>query len=73
MSEEQIKLIPCPFCGGEAKLWADSDYGAEEYRKYSVACTVCTCSLGDFGNDNAGDSIYAFSKEEAIKAWNTRE
>ncbi|MEW6115643.1 MAG: Lar family restriction alleviation protein [Nitrospirota bacterium] len=68
-----VKLLPCPFCGNEAKLYEDSEYASEDLRKYSVSCTGCSCSLGALGDDHDDNPEYLFSsKEEAIKAWNTR-
>lgn len=43
MPAKNIKLAPCPFCGGSAKI-----FGGEGDNFY-VACTnkVCFCSLGE--------------------------
>ena len=52
------KLLPCPFCGREAKVSkTDEDH-------YQVICTNCPCSLGRF---------WFWKKEDAIKYWNTRK
>lgn len=50
------KLKPCPFCGGEAKLFEDKDY-----QIYSVTCTEC----------DAGTNAYGI-EQDAIEAWNGR-
>lgn len=51
------KLLPCPFCGGEAYLEE-----ILEYHNY-VHCTNCECEKGRF---------QTYKKSQAIKAWNTR-
>ena len=55
------ELLPCPFCGGEAKVikWFPNFNPF-----YTVAC---------FNNDIDCDKIVkADSKQQAIKAWNAR-
>ena len=53
----EIKLLPCPFCGGEAELLK----GLCELDNY-VMCLKCRCKT----------KLYN-TKEAAIKAWNTRK
>lgn len=54
-------LKPCPFCGGEAEILK---YPRCE-RKYVVVCknNLCNASIGQ----------YSTSKENAVRAWNTRK
>lgn len=52
------KLLPCPFCGGEAKALTRSD--GYEFTEY-VMCGNCEAESGWFK-----------TKDEAITAWNTR-
>lgn len=62
MSKEKSKqLANCPFCGGEAKLMRFPKCE----RKYVVICENEQC-MASVGN-------YSYSKEKAIKAWNTRK
>lgn len=57
-----IKLLPCPFCGGKANL----NYN-EKFYEYYVDCGL------EHGSCVAIPSTWPFAtKEEAIKAWNTR-
>jgi hypothetical protein len=60
------KLLPCPFCGGEAALSSDSNVEhGREIRYWIVRCpkALCDASVGEGGN---------FSRELAIAKWNTR-
>lgn len=54
-------LKSCPFCGGEAEILK---YPRCE-RKYVVVCknNLCNASIGQ----------YSTSKENAVRAWNTRK
>jgi len=56
------KLLPCPFCGGEAKLHSKR----ENNHSQSVLCLKCDIRLPVW------DDEYYTSKDNAIKAWNTR-
>ena len=55
------ELKSCPFCGGEAEILK---YPRCE-RKYVVVCknNLCNASIGQ----------YSTSKENAVRAWNTRK
>lgn len=55
------KLLPCPFCGGEADF-EEEDYSAHTY--WRVICLECRCGTGGYC-DNPG-------KKRAIDAWNKR-
>lgn len=52
--------MPCPFCGGEAKLFCDTEMGGTQYR---VMCTNCPADVGRY---------WYWKKEDAIRAWNRR-
>ncbi len=55
------ELKPCPFCGGEAKLYdLLQDDGKKTWYDYYIECTVCHSRTDD------GE------KMEVIKTWNTR-
>ena len=61
----EIKLLNCPFCGGEAEL--NKNY---KVKMYSVQCKDCKCMTTfqfDFGE---GEEI---SKNKAVEIWNTRK
>jgi len=53
------ELLPCPFCGGEAKVTC---FGRGRYQA-NVECTKCSCRLHE----------RFISKAEAMKAWNRRD
>lgn len=59
-----LKLKPCPFCGGEARLLLNAKrkiYGKDEYRTGVVACcNVCEARM------------FYESEKLAIEAWNRR-
>ena len=55
-----IKLLPCPFCGGEAELYEQKH---KQYpRTYYVTCKSCHCK-----------TIESRVKGVAISGWNTRK
>ena len=53
-------LLPCPFCGGEAKHYA-FDPGDPFEPEHGVGCPGCEATMGGFD-----------TWEQAISAWNTR-
>ena len=59
---DEIKLKPCPFCGGEAKIMKDSVY---EDNPYFVICTDKKCECYAVTN-------HCRTPYSAIKAWNRR-
>ena len=55
----ETKLLPCPFCGGEARVYQHPFLGT-----WSAYCT---------NNNDCGASIRdGNTKEDVIKAWNRR-
>ena len=60
------KLLPCPFCGGEAEskmyLWGHHAETHEPIWCYYIYCTSC---------DAMTDNVFK-SKTEAVAAWNRR-
>ena len=57
----EIKLLPCPFCGGEASELKYFPHNARRI-KTRIYCKNCRVNSGDWGR-----------KDFAIKAWNTRK
>ena len=58
-----IKLKPCPFCGGKAKVEHDSD---ERSTFFWATCNNRHCLVHPYSEEVFN------SAEEAIDAWNTR-
>ena len=56
---EEIKLKPCPFCGGKGEIFRGTTYGF--HYLYEPRCITCECALG----------VYE-TEEQAIEAWNRR-
>lgn len=62
------KLLPCPFCGGEAKLWSHH-YEEEDLTLWQVRCNRDLLGKKCYMND----SFVTFgTEEEAIESWNRR-
>lgn len=51
------ELLPCPFCGGEAKV------ENEFLGTWKVRCQKCSCEVGRY---------WFWTERHAIEAWNTR-
>ena len=54
-----IKLLPCPFCGGEARYMEIKDFFIQRF----VTCTKC-------GIETPRNCL---NRKDAIKRWNTRK
>lgn len=57
-------LLPCPFCGGEAKYYSRDNNGGgfgQNPTDHWISCEQCYASMGLFDN-----------RKEAIAAWNRR-
>lgn len=57
----EIKLKPCPFCGGEAALINTMAFGKS---CKSVMCIKCKATVNNFAGD--------MQEERASEAWNRR-
>ena len=58
-----LELKPCPFCGGEARLFI----GMVAFDDYEVQCAKCGFSGPNFGASDEPDA-----RDDAINHWNTR-
>lgn len=63
MSAESIELLPCPFCGGEAKLELTTQYYTDEPEMENAFIRCMKCGVW------TDEHVYA---TEAAAAWNTR-
>ena len=60
----EIKLLPCPFCGGEARL--NHGISLDGIDGWVAECSNYQCIA------HSSDSIY-YSQDAAIAQWNTRK
>lgn len=60
IEDESKLLLPCPFCGGRAKVEENKD--APSYGVYHVYCRECYAEIERCNGE----------KEKAIEAWNRR-
>lgn len=58
----EIKLLPCPFCGGEVEI-----VGINNENPFYVVCENCGL---EFGHPDYGKEYHYY---QIIKAWNTRK
>lgn len=56
----ETKILPCPFCGGEAA----AGYAINDYNRWGVQCKDCGACVEE--------DEYNGTKEDAINLWNTR-
>jgi hypothetical protein len=72
MKDKKIELLPCPFCGGEAKICGE-DYG-NGTGAYYVSCIndMCWCALGEMWDRDAMPDHMFGDEETAATYWNTR-
>lgn len=64
--EGEMKLKPCPFCGG-TNISIDTKLSDRPESGYGVTCLTDNC----MGNIYIHDGYYP-TKEDVIEAWNTR-
>jgi len=65
ITEAESQLLPCPFCGGKATLYAMPETGQNDHDVYYVQCDNPQCM-------GKNTSLHFSSEDEAINAWNTR-
>lgn len=60
-SQSDVELLPCPFCGGEARSYYNSSCDCCGFISGVVHCRSCPAEVNHFNTE-----------AEAIAAWNTR-
>ena len=68
----EIKLLPCPFCGGEAVIYHQSSKYTNRDGNF-VHCMECGCRTKLFECYGNTTKTHEDTKQEAIEAWNTRK
>lgn len=63
-------LLPCPFCGGEARLRSIAD--KLPFANYFVECKRCSARAKTIRTDISTHDNISNAIEMAEKAWNTR-
>ncbi len=64
--ESAVPLLPCPFCGGDARADGSERVG------FFVSCNGCFCCVGE-AYDHAAYPEHMFrDRDEAVAAWNRR-
>lgn len=61
-----FKLLPCPFCGGQARVRAE-----QKNRTYYIGCSKCGARSRAVGRMPWHDNIY-IAQGNAAKLWNER-
>lgn len=61
----EIKLKPCPFCGGKAEFETNVNV---LYKTIWVCCKKCKVNTMNFESD-----LYSCAAEKAAEAWNRRD
>ena len=68
----EIKLLPCPFCGGKAVIYHQSSKYTNRDGNF-VHCMECGCRTKLFECYGNTTKTHEDTKQEAIEAWNTRK
>lgn len=65
--DEELKLLPCPFCAGEGEI-------IHFHESWYIECTKCNARMGyGYAAKSAVKGQLNFEmKEDCIRAWNSR-
>lgn len=70
MTEQETKLLPCPFCGGKAR-WCGDD-PKEPHDCDQIVCTECEMQFNSYHETvKAGDTLEK-ARVAMSKLWNNR-
>ncbi|WP_418489901.1 Lar family restriction alleviation protein [Eisenbergiella porci] len=64
--KEQVKIKPCPFCGGNAELIVMQEFRFRGDEGWIIKCTKCGA------NTATGNGLYSAWRDDVIKWWNRR-
>lgn len=65
MTQDAIRLLPCPFCGGEAELLT----GMHAFNDVIIRCKKCSTESALFDGEHENLQV---NTDDALEAWNTR-
>lgn len=70
----ELKLLPCPFCGGEVEIALTGNKGEQWFVTRGLGKNKCTCRVFMESNMFSADDSDAKEKErdKLIAKWNTR-
>ncbi|MBQ7220698.1 MAG: Lar family restriction alleviation protein [Synergistaceae bacterium] len=63
---DDFELLPCPFCGGEARV--EQEY----YEGWHVECTDCETRTREFLAEDMTAEALKEARKEAVALWNRR-
>lgn len=79
MAKKIIKINPCPYCGGQAKVYAEAVRSFIFIHKYYVACMECGAATSQHDTEfltRINGKFCVLTEKEAIKEvinnWNNR-
>lgn len=67
-AREAAELLPCPFCGGEARL----HIGMVSFDDAEIHCEACCASGPNHDEAPFRDEAQAHNTASAVEEWNTR-
>lgn len=73
MNLENIKLKPCPFCGGKAEIWMLNENGQSCRNALWAKDIYIECSTCHAASDTFEKTIDKNALEQAVSAWNQRK
>lgn len=73
MNLENIKLKPCPFCGGQAEIWMLNENGQSCKNVHWAKDIYIECSTCHAASDTFEKVIDKNALEQAVSAWNQRK
>lgn len=69
MAKKIIKIKSCPYCGGQAKVYAETVRSFIFIHKYYVACTECRAATDQYDTEfstQINGKMYVLTEKEAI-------
>lgn len=70
--ESGLKLLPCPFCGGDGEISYYAKGSSPAPAGYFVECGSCSASGEGFDVQGEIPDRVEYTQQKAKEAWNTR-